>query len=67
MKTALLLLLAITLLNSLIHGVVLQLILIIIKVTGHIALTRQTCWGLYILATLIVFGLLWLFVKIGGH
>lgn len=67
MRTVLLVLLTTILFTSLVNGVVLKLALIIVKVTGQITLTRVMCWRLYILATLIVIGLLWLFVRIGGR
>lgn len=67
MRTVLLVLLTTILFTSLVSGVVLNLALIIVKVTGTITLTRVMGWSLYILATLIVIGLLWLFVRIGGR
>lgn len=66
MRVVLLLFLTVTLLLMMVSGVVLNFMLIIIKTTGSIALTQEMCWALYALATLIVFGLLWLFIKIGG-
>ena len=66
MRVILLLLITTLLFVMLVSGVVLNLMLVIIKITGSIALTPSMVWSLYAIATLIVIGLLWLFVKIGG-
>lgn len=67
MRLLLLLLLASTLFIMLQSGVVLNLMIIIIKVQGSIALTKELLFWLYALAAFIAFGLLWLFIKIGGR
>ena len=66
MRLILLLLLASALFVLLQSGVVLNLMIIIIKVHGSIAVTEEMLFWLYALAVLIVVGLLWLFVKIGA-
>ena len=65
MRLILLLLLASALFVLLQSGVVLNLMIIIIKVHGSIAVTAEMLFWLYALAAFIVAGLLWLFVKIG--
>lgn len=67
MRGILLLLLVTTLLVLLVSGVVLNLGIVIIKLTGSIALTQEVVWLLYGAATLIVIGLLWLLVTLGGR
>ena len=66
MRLILLLLLASALFVLLQSGVVLNLMIIIIKVHGSIAVTEEMLFWLYALAALIVVGLLWLFVRIGA-
>lgn len=66
MKLILLLLLALALFVLLCSGTVLNLMIIIIKVHGSIAITEEMLFWLYALSVLIVVGLLWLFVKIGA-
>ena len=66
MRLILLLLVASALFVLLQSGIVLNLMIIIIKVHGSIAVTEEMLFWLYALAALIVVGLLWLFVKIGA-
>ena len=66
MRLILLLLLASALFVLLCSGTVLNLMIIVIKVHGSIAVTEEMLFWLYALAALIVVGLLWLFVKIGA-
>lgn len=66
MRLVLFLFLTTILIVMMVSGVVLNLAIIIIKVTGSIALTQGMCWALYGAATVIVVLLLWLFVKLGG-
>ena len=66
MRTILLLFLVALLLILLVSGVALNLAIVIIKLTGSIALTREVVWSLYGVSTLIVIGLLWLLVTFGG-
>ena len=65
MRLILLLLLASALFVLLQSGVVLNLMIVIIKVHGSIAVTEEMLFWLYALAAVIVVGFLWLFVKIG--
>ena len=67
MKAILLLLVATALLVCLVSGVVLNLLIVIIKVYGSIAITWQLLVALYAAATLIAVGLLWLFVRLGAR
>lgn len=66
MRLILLLLLTSALFVLLQSGVVLNLMIVIIKVHGSIAVTEKMLFWLYALAVVIVVGLLWLFVKIGA-
>ena len=67
MRIVLLLLIASALFVLLQSGVVLNLMIVIIKVYGSIAVTKEMLFWLYLTAALIVIGLLWLFIKIGGQ
>lgn len=67
MRGILLLFLVTLLLVLLVSGVVLNLGIVITKLTGPIALTQEVVWLLYGVATLIVIGLLWLLVTLGGR
>ena len=67
MRIVLLLLIASALFVLLQSGVVLNLMIVIIKVHGSIAVTEEMLFWLYLMAAFIVIGLLWLFVKIGGQ
>ena len=66
MRAILLLLLTTVLFVLLVSGTVFSLLIVLIKVYGSIAITWQLLVASYALATLIVIGLLWLFVKIGA-
>ena len=66
MRAILLLFLVMLLLLLLVSGVVLNLAIVIIKLTGSIALSQEVVWALYGVSTLIVIGLLWLLVTFGG-
>lgn len=66
MRIVLLLLLASVLFVLLQSGVVLNLLIIIIKTHGSIAVTEEMLFWLYVLAAFIVVGFLWLFIKIGA-
>ena len=66
MRLILLLLLVSTLFVLLQSGVVLNLMIIVIKTHGSIAVTEEMLFSLYALAAFIVVGLLWLFIKIGA-
>lgn len=65
MRLILLLLVAVALFVLLQSGVVLNLMIIIDKVHGSIAVTEEMLSRLYALAAFIVVGLLWLFAEIG--
>lgn len=67
MRAILLLLVATILLVCLVSGVVLNLLIVIIKVYGSIAITWQLLVALYALAILIAGGLLWLFLRLGAR
>ena len=67
MRAILVLLVATVLLVCLVSGVVLNLLIVIVKVYGSIAITWQLLVALYALATLVAVGLLWLFVRLGAR
>lgn len=66
MRTLILLLLATILMLCLVSGVVLNMLIIIVNISGSVALTWQIMCMLYAAAAIVVVGLLWLFVKIGA-
>ena len=67
MRAILLLLVATALFVCLVSGVVLNLLIVIIKVYGSIAITWQLLVALYALAILIAVGMLWLFMRLGAR
>ena len=67
MRAILLLLITTVLFTCLVSGVVLNLMIVIVKVYGSIGVTWQLLVALYAVATLIVVGLLWLFVQLGAR
>ena len=67
MRAILLLLVTTVLLVCLVSGVALNLMIVIVKVQGSIGVTWQLLVALYAAATLIVVGLLWLFVQLGAR